>query len=332
MKNIYINGFGRIGRLIFRQIFNDPQINIIGINDLCPTENLAYLLEHDSAQGKFLPNKISFTANSLVVDGKKFPVTTIKDPALLPHKQLKTDLVVESTGLFCTKEGGSKHLEAGAKHVLISAPAKGDGIKTIVYNVNHDTLQKSDEIVSAASCTTNCLAPVVKILDDAFQMEFGLMTTIHAATNDQRVLDLPHKDFRRGRSALNNIIPTHTGAAAAVGKVLPHLNGKLNGIAMRVPVVTGSVVDLVCSFKKDVSVAKINNLMKSKRNETIDYCTKPIVSTDVIGSTYGSIFDSTQTSILDVENKKYVKVISYYDNENSYVSQYVRTLKYLISL
>ena len=332
MKNIFINGFGRIGRLIFRQIFHNDDINIVGINDLTSTENLAYLLEFDSAQGKFLPGKISFDNDNIIVDGKKFKVYQIKNPAELPHATLMTDIVVESTGLFTQSDKASAHLTAGAKKVLISAPAKGGDIKTIVYNVNHEILTNSDTIISAASCTTNCLAPVVDALDKAFKVKFGLMTTIHSSTNDQRVLDLPHKDFRRGRAALNNIIPTSTGAAAAVGKVLPHLNGKLNGIAMRVPTVTGSIIDLVCSFHQKTTVKAINDALKAYANETLEYSCKPIVSTDVIGSEHGSIFDSTLTSCLEVDGEQFFKVVAFYDNEYSYVSQYVRTLIYLTKM
>lgn len=334
MKNIFINGFGRIGRLIFRQINCNTNINIVGINDLTSTESLAYLLKYDSAQGTY-NHCISFTDTHLIVGDRKIPVFSYRNPADIPHKDLKTEIVVESTGLFVEYDLAKKHIDAGAKKVLLSAPGKGlKPIKTIVYNVNHKDLTCDDLIVSGASCTTNALAPVVHALDNKFKIQSGLMTTVHAATNDQRVLDLPHKDFRRGRSALNNIIPTNTGAAASVGKVLPHLKGLLNGIALRVPLVTGSVVDFVCKVENNkITVEDVNNCLKEycNDNESIKYNCEPIVSVDIIGSSYGSIFDATLTDVIkDHNGQGLIKAVAFYDNENSYVSQYVRTLKFML--
>lgn len=332
MKNIAINGFGRIGRLVFRKLINDQSFNIVAINDLANPEILAYLLKYDSAHGQF-PGEIIAEEKSLIVNNKKIPVFSEKDPSVLPWKNLGIDLVVESTGLFTTKEKASMHLTAGAKKVVISAPAKGD-VKTVVYGVNEQIINHEDKIISAASCTTNCLAPVAKVLQDKFKIVKGFMTTIHAYTADQRLVDAPHNDFRRARAAAVNIIPTSTGAASAMGAVIPEIKGLLDGIAMRVPVITGSVVDLVVELdEKNVTINDINQAMKKASSDSFGYTETPIVSSDTIGSTYGSIFDATLTSeIKDPTGKKLFKVVSWYDNESSYVSQYVRTLKLFSNL
>lgn len=330
MKNIAINGFGRIGRLVFRQLINDSSMKVVAINDLTAPKMLAYLLKHDSAQGIFKA-EISSNENSLIVNGQTIRVFSEKDPSSLPWKDLNVDVVVESTGFFRKKEDAMKHIKAGAKKVVISAPGSGD-MKTVVYEVNEDILTKDDQIISAASCTTNCLAPVAKVLHDEFGIVKGFMTTIHAYTSDQRLVDTPHSDFRRARAAAVNIVPSSTGAASAIGLVIPQIKGRLDGIAMRVPVITGSVVDLVVELEKDATVEEINAAMKDKSSHSFAYNKEPIVSTDVIGSTYGSIFDATLTQVMEVDNKKLFKVVAWYDNENSYVSQYVRTLKYFANL
>ncbi len=328
---VAINGFGRIGRLAFRAMQDNPDYDIVAINDLTDAESLAYLLKYDTAQGRFKENSISYNDEGMVVDGKTIKVFAQKDPEDLPWKDLAVDVVLECTGFFTDKEKASKHIKAGAKKVMISAPGKGD-IKTIVYNVNHDVLDGSEEIVDGASCTTNCLAPVVKVLDDNFGVVRGFMTTAHAYTNDQNTLDGPHPKgihARRARAAAENIVPTSTGAAAAVGKVLPHLNGRLDGIALRVPTVTGSVVDLVVELDKDVDAKSINEAVKNAANETLGYTEDPIVSSDTIGMTFGSLFDAQMTKVLEVDGKKLVKVLAWYDNEMSYVAQMVRTMKVL---
>ncbi len=331
---VAINGFGRIGRLAFRRMFEDAQFEIVAINDLTDAESLAYLLEYDTAQGRFLHGEISFKEGSITVQGKEIPIFAERDPENLPWGKLGVDVVVESTGFFTDKDKAGKHLKAGAKKVLISAPAKGD-LKTVVFNVNHDVLEASDTIISGASCTTNCLAPVAKVLDDTFGLVKGYMTTVHSFTNDQATLDGPHPKgihARRGRTAAANIVPTSTGAAVAVGKVLPKLNGKLDGMALRVPTVTGSIVDLVVELEKDASVESINAAMKAASSETLGYTEVPLVSSDTIGITYGSWFDGQMTSVLEVDGKKLYKVLSWYDNEMSYVSQMVRTLAYFGNL
>lgn len=330
---IAINGFGRIGRLAFRQLFNQKNIEIVAINDLGKIENLAYLLKYDSAHRSWNADKIQADSskNIITVAGKTIKVCKETDPKLLPWKELGVDVVIESTGRFTEKDKAQAHIDAGAKKVVISAPAKGD-LKTIVYNVNHKTLNKNDNIISAASCTTNCLAPVVHVLENEYGIVKGWMTTIHAATNDQRLLDLEHSDFRRGRSALANIVPASTGAAAAIGLVIPDVKGKLDGTAMRVPLITGSIVDLTIELKKNVTVEEINTLMKKHANESLGYTEDPIVSTDIIGSNFGSIFDATLTKVMTINGKQIVKVFSWYDNEMSYVSQLVRTVLYFAQL
>lgn len=331
---VAINGFGRIGRLAFRLMMESDEVEVVAINDLTDAKTLAYLLKYDTAQGSYKTDNITGTEGKLIVEGKEFQILAQRNPEDLPWKDLDIDVVLECTGFFTSKEGAEKHLTAGAKKVLISAPAKGD-MKTIVYNVNHNILDGSETVVSGASCTTNCLAPVAKVLDDNFGLVKGFMTTIHAYTNDQAVLDRPHSkgiNSRRGRAAAANIIPTSTGAAVAVGKVLPQLNGKLDGMAMRVPTITGSVVDIVVELEKDATVESINKAMEAAANETLGYTEDPIVSSDVIGTLYGSIFDAQLTKMIEVDGKKMFKIITWYDNEMSYTSQLIRTLKHIATI
>ena len=331
---IAINGFGRIGRLIFRIMDQDSDFEIVAINDLTDAEQLAYLLKYDTAHRPYRKEEISFEGDMLVVGDKKIKVLSEKDPALLPWKELNVDLVYECTGLFTSEEKAKAHIEAGAKKVVISAPAKGN-VKTVVYNVNHDILTKEDKIISAASCTTNCLAPVLNVIDKEFGIVSGYMTTVHAYTNDQANLDVAHKKgiyARRGRASAANIVPTSTGAASAIGKVIPSLDGKLSGMAMRVPVITGSVVDLVLKLKREVTKEEINEVLKSNQNETLGYTTDPIVSSDVIGMSYGSLVDGLLTSVNKTEDGELVKIIAWYDNEMSYSYQMVRCAKYFLSL
>ncbi len=335
MKKIAINGFGRIGRLAFRKLWKEKSVEVVAINDLTDAKTLAYLLEHDTAQGLFLKGKISYKEGKLIVDGKEIIVCSEREPNNLPWKQLGVDIVIESTGFFRTKEKAQLHIDAGAKKVVISAPASGE-MPTIVFGVNHKELTKEDTIISGASCTTNCLVPLVYVLNKEFGLKRGLMTTIHAATNDQRILDLPHSDLRRGRSVFNNIIPTDTGAAIAVGKVMPEMNGKLDGYSLRIPAVTGSIVDLTCELEKNVTAEEINQAMekyaKGYLSKTMEYNDQPIVSTDVYGSSFGSIFDATLTKVIETDGKQMVKVFSFYDNEMSYVSQMIRTTIYFAAL
>ncbi|WP_342255937.1 type I glyceraldehyde-3-phosphate dehydrogenase [Spiroplasma endosymbiont of Poecilobothrus nobilitatus] len=332
MTKIAINGFGRIGRLAFRRLFDEKNVEIVAINDLTAAKTLATLLELDSAQGGWKRGKISSEEGVIIVDCKKINVYAKKDPAELPWGKLGIDVVVESTGFFADRAGASKHLTAGARKVLISAPAKVSDVKTIVYNVNHKEIKKEDTIISGASCTTNCLAPMAKVLDEKFGIEKGYMTTVHAVTNDQRLLDLAHDDLRRARAAFSNIVPTKTGAAAAVALVLPQLEGRFDGMALRVPTITGSIVDLAVELKKTTTVEEINNAMKAAASETFGYNTQPIVSSDIIGETHGSIFDATLTKIIERDGKQLVKVYAWYDNEMSYVSQMVRTLLYFATV
>lgn len=331
---VAINGFGRIGRLIFRIMDQDSDFEIVAINDLTDAEQLAYLLKYDTAHRPYRKEEISFEGDMLVVGDKKIKVLSEKDPALLPWKELNVDLVYECTGLFTSEEKAKAHIEAGAKKVVISAPAKGN-VKTVVYNVNHDILTKEDKIISAASCTTNCLAPVLNVIDKEFGIASGYMTTVHAYTNDQANLDVAHKKgiyARRGRASAANIVPTSTGAASAIGKVIPSLDGKLSGMAMRVPVITGSVVDLVLKLKKEVIKEEINEVLKNNQNETLGYTTDPIVSSDVIGMSYGSLVDGLLTSVNKTEDGELIKIIAWYDNEMSYSYQMVRCAKYFLSL
>ena len=333
MIRIAINGFGRIGRLAFRQIYNADDIEVVAINDLSDTKVLAHLLKYDTAQKSFLTDKIDYTEDDIVVDGKKIRVYKEEDPSNLPWRELNVDVVLECTGFFTSKDKSMKHIEAGAKKVIISAPA-GDDVETIVYNVNHHTLDGSEQIISAASCTTNCLAPVAKVLNDEFGIKVGFMSTIHAYTNDQNTLDAPHRkgDLRRARAAAENIIPNSTGAAKAIGLVIPELKGKLDGSAQRVPVAAGSIIELTCILEKDVTKEDINKAMKHASNETLGYTEDEIVSSDIIGMSYGALFDATLTKVVENGDSKLVKVAAWYDNEMSYTTQMIRTAKYLIDL
>ena len=331
---VAINGFGRIGRLIFRIMDQDSDFEIVAINDLTDAEQLAYLLKYDTAHRPYRKDEISFDNDMLIVGDKKIKVLSEKDPSLLPWKELDIDLVYECTGLFTSLEKANAHIEAGAKKVVISAPAKG-AVKTVVYNVNENILNKNDKIISAASCTTNCLAPVLNVIEKEFGIESGYMTTVHAYTNDQANLDVAHKKgiyARRGRASAANIVPTSTGAASAIGKVIPSLDGKLSGMAMRVPVVTGSVVDLVLKLQKNTTKEEINEVLKNNQNETLGYTTDPIVSSDVIGMSYGSLVDGLLTSVNKTDDMELVKIIAWYDNEMSYSYQMVRCAKYFLSL
>ena len=329
---VAINGFGRIGRLVFRQIYNMEGIEVVAINDLTSPKVLAHLLKYDSAQGRF-NGEVKSTDNAIVVDGEEIKIYAQKDPAQIPWGAHDTDVVIESTGFFTDKEKAEAHIKAGAKKVVISAPATGD-LKTIVFNVNHDILDGSETIISCASCTTNCLAPMAKVLNDSFGITAGLMTTIHAYTNDQNTLDAPHPkgDLRRARAAAANIVPNSTGAAKAIGLVLPELKGKLDGGAQRVPVITGSLTELSSILNKKTTLEEVNAAMKAAANESFGYNEDEIVSTDVIGTHYGSLFDATQTKVITVGDAQLVKTVSWYDNEMSYVSQLVRTVNYIAGL
>lgn len=331
---VAINGFGRIGRLAFRLMFGNPEFEVVAINDLTDAQQLAYLLKYDSSQGRYA-KEVSFEGTDLVVEGVKIPVYALKNPAELPWKQYNVDVVLECTGFFTSRESAQAHIQAGARKVVISAPAKEKDVPTIVFGVNENTLTGSETILSAASCTTNCLAPIAKVLDDNFGIVKGFMTTVHAYTNDQATLDGPHKAgifARRGRAAAANIVPASTGAAKAIGLVLPSLKGKMDGIALRVPVVTGSVVDLVVELEKKVTEAEVNAAVKAAQTPTLGYTEDPIVSSDVIGITFGSLFDSLSTKVMEVDGKQLVKVISWYDNEMSFTAQMVRTLKHFSEL
>lgn len=333
MIKVAINGFGRIGRLCFRLMEENEEFEVVAINDLTDAEQLAYLLKYDTNHRNYRIDEITSDEDYIVIGDRRVKVYSEKDPAMLPWKDLDIDVVFECTGLFTSEEKAMAHINAGAKHVIISAPAKGD-IKTIVYNVNHETLTGDEKIISAASCTTNCLAPVVDVLDKEFGINKGYMTTVHAYTNDQVTLDVAHKkgiNARRGRACAANIVPTSTGAASAIGKVCPNLDGKLEGTAMRVPVPTGSVVDLVLELGRNTTTEEINEVLKNAQNETLKYTEDPIVSSDVIGRRCGSLVDGQLTSIVEVDGKQLVKVVSWYDNEMSYTAQMVRTAKYLMT-
>ena len=333
MKKIAINGFGRIGRLVFRIMNEDPELEVVAINDLTDASQLAYLLKYDTSHRRYKTDSITSDDENLIVDGKKIKIYKESDPSNLPWKQLDIDAVFECTGFFTSKDKAEAHIKAGAKKVIISAPAKGD-LKTIVYNVNHETLTGSEDIISAASCTTNCLAPVMKLLCDNFGVEKGFMTTVHAYTNDQSSLDVAHKKghlARRGRAAAANIVPASTGAASAIGLVIPELKGKLDGTAMRVPVTTGSVIDLTLELSKNTSVSEINDLFKNNQSETIMYTEDPIVSSDIIGMHCGALVDGLLTNVVEVDGKQLVKIVAWYDNEMGYSSQMVRTVKYLLN-
>lgn len=329
---VAINGFGRIGRLVFRQIYNMEGIDVVAINDLTSPQVLAHLLKYDSAQGRFNED-VSATENSIVVNGHDIKIYAQKDPAQIPWGQHNVDVVIESTGFFTDKAKAEAHLKAGAKRVVISAPATGD-LKTVVFNVNHEILDGTETIISCASCTTNCLAPMAKVLNDKYGIITGLMTTIHAYTNDQNTLDAPHPkgDLRRARAAAQNIVPNSTGAAKAIGLVLPELKGKLDGNAQRVPTITGSLTELTTILDKKVTVEEVNAAMKAASNESFGYTEDEIVSTDIIGIHFGSLFDATQTKVQTVGDTQMVKTVSWYDNEMSYVSQLVRTVHHFAKM
>lgn len=329
---VAINGFGRIGRLAYRQIYNMEGIDIVAINDLTSPSVLAHLLKYDTAQGRFNEN-VTATDNSIIVNGDEIKIYAQRNPAEIPWGNHDVDVVLECTGFFTDKDKAAAHLAAGAKRVVISAPATGD-LKTVVFNVNHAILDGSETIISCASCTTNCLAPMAKVLNDNFGIEIGSMTTVHAYTNDQNTLDAPHAkgDLRRARAAASNIVPNSTGAAKAIGLVLPELKGKLDGGAQRVPTITGSLTELTVILSKKTTTEEVNATMKAASNESFGYTEDEIVSSDIIGITYGSLFDATQTKVINVGDKQMVKTVSWYDNEMSYVSQLVRTVKYFAGL
>lgn len=330
---VAINGFGRIGRLVFRIMQEDPLFDVVAINDLTDASQLAYLLKYDTSHRRYKSEEISSDEENIIIGERKIRIYKESDPVNLPWKDLDIDVVFECTGFFTSKEKAEAHIKAGAKKVIISAPAKGD-LKTIVYNVNHETLTGDEKVISAASCTTNCLAPVMKLLCDNIGVEKGYMTTVHAYTNDQATLDVAHKKghmARRGRAAAANIVPSSTGAASAIGLVIPELKGRLDGTAMRVPVTTGSVIDLTLELKKNTTVEEINELFKNNQNETIGYTTDPVVSSDIIGATCGALVDGLLTSIVEVDGKQLVKIVAWYDNEMSYSAQMVRTAKYFVN-
>lgn len=336
-KKIAINGFGRIGRLAFRKIFEEGELEIVAINDLTNPKMLAHLLKYDSVQGAFGGHRIENKDSSIIVDGNEIPVYSESDASKLPWEKLEVDIVLECTGFYTSKAKSQAHIDAGAKKVLISAPASDD-LPTIVFNVNHNMLTSDDKIVSAASCTTNCLAPMAKALNEYRELRTGFMTTIHAYTGDQMLLDGPHRkgDLRRARAGAINIVPTSSGAASAIGLVIPELDGKLIGSAQRVPVPSGSLTILDATLKDEtdtVSVEGINEAMKSAANESFGYNEEEIVSSDVIGMSYGSLFDATETLAQKCGTHIYeVRIVAWYDNEMSYVSQMVRTLKYMVAL
>ena len=329
---VAINGFGRIGRLALRLMIENNDFEVVAINDLTDAKTLAHLFKYDSAQGRF-NGEIEVKDGAFVVNGKEIKVTAERNPELLPWGELGVDVVLECTGFFTSQEKAGLHLKAGAKKVVISAPATGD-IKTVVYNVNQNILDGSETVISGASCTTNCLAPMAKVLNDKYGVQKGFMTTIHAYTNDQNTLDAPHGkgDLRRGRAAAASIVPNSTGAAKAIGLVIPELQGKLDGGAQRVPVITGSLTELVCTLNTKVTAAEINEAMKAAANESFGYTEDEIVSADVIGISYGSLFDATQTKVMEVNGEQLVKVAAWYDNEMSYTNQLIRTLGYFASL
>jgi len=329
---VAINGFGRIGRLVYRQIYKMEGIEVVAINDLTSPEVLAHLLKYDSAQGRFDAN-VKATENSIIVNDEEVKIYAQKNPAEIPWGSHQVDVVLECTGFFADKDKASAHLTAGAKRVVISAPATGD-LKTIVFNVNHNILDGSETIISCASCTTNCLAPMAQVLEEKYGIVAGLMTTVHAYTNDQNTQDAPHAkgDLRRSRAPSQDIGPNSTGTAKAIGLVLPSLKGKLDGTAQRVPTLTGSLTELTTILGKEVSVEEINAAMKAASNESFGYTEDEIVSSDIIGISYGSLFDGTQTKVLKVGGQQLVKTVSWYDNEMSYVSQLVRTVRYFAEL
>lgn len=331
MIKVAINGFGRIGRLVFRIMEENSNFEVVAINDLTDAEQLAYLLKYDTNHRNYRVDEISFEGNEIIVGKRRIRVYSETNPENLPWGELNIDEVFECTGRFTNKEDAYAHIKAGAKKVIISAPAKGD-LKTIVFNVNEDTLDGNEEIISGASCTTNCLAPVLNVIEKNIGIEKGYMTTVHAYTNDQATLDIAHKkgiNARRGRACAANIVPTSTGAASAIGLVIPSLKGKLDGGALRVPTPTGSVIDLTLELKRNTTEEEINNLFKDNINDTLGFTMDPIVSSDVIGSHKGGIVDGQLTKVLEVNGKQLVKIIAWYDNEMSYSAQMVRTAEYL---
>ncbi len=333
MKKVAINGFGRIGRLAFRIMEEDSNFEVVAINDLTDAQQLAHLLKYDSCHGNYLINEIEADSESIIVRGRKVKVFKEKDPHNLPWQAMDVDLVLECSGVFTSAEKAQAHINAGAKKVLISAPAKGD-LKTIVFNVNHNILDGSETVVSAASCTTNCLAPTIAVLDKFFGVKRGYMTTVHAYTNDQATLDVAHPkgvDARRGRAAAANIVPSSTGAANAIGLVLPHLKGCLDGFALRVPTINGSIIDLVLELDQNTTVEAINEVFAKNSNETIKITKDPIVSSDIIGSSYGAVVDARLTDILEIDGKQLVKVVAWYDNEYGYSVQMIRLAKKMLS-
>ena len=327
---VAINGFGRIGRIVFSLLEEVDNVEVVAINDLTSAKELAYLLKYDSVHRKN-SYVVSYDEDYLLINNKKIKVFNEANIDALPWKELEVDYVLECTGKFTKEDLALKHIEAGARKVIVSAPCKGD-VKTIVYNVNENILDGTEKVISAASCTTNCLVPVLKVLDDNFKVLRGFMTTVHAYTNDQVILDVSHKkgiESRRGRAAALNIIPTETGAASAIGKVLPSLDGKLSGSAMRVPVSDGSVIDLTLELDKKVTKEEINNVFKESINETLNYTEDPIVSSDVIGCSCGALVDGLLTNVLETDDKRLVKVVAWYDNEFGYSSQMVRLISYM---
>ena len=328
---VAINGFGRIGRLALRQIIKTEGLEVVAVNDLTPADMLLHLFKYDTTQGRF-QGTAELKDNAIVVNGKEIKVFADADPETLPWGELGVDVVLECTGFFTTKEKAEKHIKAGARKVVISAP--GGDMKTVVFGVNQDILDGSETVISAASCTTNCLAPMAAVLQKEYGVVEGLMTTIHAYTGDQNTLDAPHRkgDFRRARAAAQNIVPNSTGAAKAIGLVIPALNGKLDGSAQRVPVATGSLTELVTVLEKNVSKEEINAAMKAAANESYGYTEEQLVSSDVIGMEFGSLFDATQTRVMTVGDKQLVKTVAWYDNEMSYTCQLVRTLHYFAKL
>ncbi len=333
MIKVAINGFGRIGRLAFREMITGNEFDVVAINDLTDAETLAYLLKYDTNHRSFHEDKITFENDEIIINNvKRIKVYSEKDPINLPWKDLQVDVVLECTGLFTKKEDAEKHITAGAKKVIISAPGKGD-MKTIVYNVNDEILDGSEEIISAASCTTNCLAPVLKVIEDNIGIKKGFMTTVHAYTNDQATLDIPHKKgilARRGRACAMNIVPASTGAASAIGKVIPSIDGKLDGNAFRVPVSDGSVVDVTLELDRNTTVDEINTLFSNNANETLQLTMDPVVSSDILGKKTGALVDGLSTKVLETDNGQLVKIIAWYDNEMGYTAQMMRTAKKLM--
>ncbi|MBR4693758.1 MAG: type I glyceraldehyde-3-phosphate dehydrogenase [Bacilli bacterium] len=335
MIKVAINGFGRIGRLAFREMITGSDFDVVAINDLTDAETLAYLLKYDTNHRSFHEDIIDFEGDEIVIKGtKRIKVFAEQDPEKLPWRDLDVDVVLECTGHFTDLEGAKKHITAGAKKVIISAPGKGD-MKTIVYNVNSDILDGTEEVISAASCTTNCLAPVLKVIEDNIGIVKGYMTTVHAYTNDQATLDIPHKKgilARRGRACAMNIVPASTGAASAIGKVIPSIDGKLDGNAFRVPVSDGSVIDVTLELARNTTVEELNKLFEENQNETLKFTMDPIVSSDILGKKVGATVDGLLTNVLDSDGKQLVKVVAWYDNEMGYTAQMMRTAKKLMNI